>query len=88
MASAYFQQFPRDRVLEGVFYVLRTGIQWKALPKEYGTAQYPPVFQRMGSASGVDSIHATPEPLHQFLGSVLLSAYLLHSYCLISIPFI
>jgi transposase len=24
------------RVLEGIFSVLRTGIQWKALPKEYG----------------------------------------------------
>jgi transposase len=26
------------RVLEGIFYVLRTGIQWKAVPKEYGAA--------------------------------------------------
>lgn len=26
------------QVLEGIFYVLRTGIQWKALPKEYGAA--------------------------------------------------
>jgi transposase len=26
------------RVLEGIFYVLRTSIQWKALPKEYGAA--------------------------------------------------
>jgi transposase len=26
------------RVLEGIFYVLRTGIQWKSLPKEYGAA--------------------------------------------------
>jgi transposase len=25
-------------VREAVFYVLRTGIQWKALPKEYGAA--------------------------------------------------
>ncbi|MDR0584807.1 MAG: transposase [Treponema sp.] len=25
---------PPRRVLEGIFYVLRTGIQWKALPKE------------------------------------------------------
>jgi transposase len=29
---------PPRRVLEAVFYVLRTGIQWKALPKEYGAA--------------------------------------------------
>jgi transposase len=26
------------RVLEAIFYVLRTGIQWKALPKEFGAA--------------------------------------------------
>ena len=26
------------KVLEGIFFVLRTGIQWKALPKEYGAA--------------------------------------------------
>jgi transposase len=26
------------RVLDGIFYVLRTGIQWKALPKAYGAA--------------------------------------------------
>jgi transposase len=29
---------PPCRVLEAVFYVLRTGIQWKALPKAYGAA--------------------------------------------------
>ncbi len=27
---------PRS-VLEGIFYVLRTGCQWKAVPKEYGS---------------------------------------------------
>jgi transposase len=26
------------RILEGIFFVLRTGIQWKALPREYGSA--------------------------------------------------
>jgi transposase len=26
------------KVLEAVFYVLRTGIQWKAIPKEFGAA--------------------------------------------------
>lgn len=26
------------RVLEAIFYVLRTGIQWKALPAEYGSS--------------------------------------------------
>ena len=25
------------KALEGVFYVLRTGCQWKALPQEYGS---------------------------------------------------
>lgn len=29
---------PPRLVLEGIFYVLRTGIQWKALPKEYGAS--------------------------------------------------
>jgi transposase len=29
---------PPRQVLEAIFYVLRTGIQWKALPKEYGAA--------------------------------------------------
>ena len=29
---------PPRQVLEGIFYVLRTGIQWKALPKTYGAA--------------------------------------------------
>ena len=27
---------PPRRVPEGIFFVLRTGIRWKALPKEYG----------------------------------------------------
>jgi len=29
---------PPRRVLQAIFFVLRTGIQWKALPKEYGSA--------------------------------------------------
>jgi transposase len=29
---------PPRRVFEGIVYVLRTGCQWKALPKEYGSA--------------------------------------------------
>lgn len=28
---------PKRQVLEGIFYVLRTGCQWKAVPKEYGS---------------------------------------------------
>ena len=27
---------PPRKVLEGILYVLRTGCQWKAVPKEYG----------------------------------------------------
>lgn len=27
---------PSRQVLEGIFYVLRTGCQWKAVPREYG----------------------------------------------------
>lgn len=29
---------PQRKVLEGIFYVLRTGCQWKAVPREYGCA--------------------------------------------------
>jgi transposase len=29
---------PPRRIVEAVFFVLRTGIQWKALPKTYGVA--------------------------------------------------
>jgi transposase len=29
---------PPRRILEAIFYVLRTGIQWKALPGAYGAA--------------------------------------------------
>lgn len=29
---------PARQVLEAIFYVLRTGIQWKALPKEFGAS--------------------------------------------------
>ena len=28
---------PTRKALEGIFYVLRTGWQWKALPREYGS---------------------------------------------------
>ena len=28
---------PYRKVLDGIFYVLRTGCQWKMLPKEYGS---------------------------------------------------
>ena len=29
------------RIFEAIIYVLRTGIQWKALPKEYGSSKCP-----------------------------------------------
>lgn len=29
---------PPRKVLEGIFYVLRTGCQWKAVPRKYGCA--------------------------------------------------
>ena len=47
----------KRRVLEGIFYVLRTGCQWKAVPKEYGAAssihQY---FQEWASAGFFERI--------------------------------
>ena len=35
---------PARKVLEGIFYVLRTGCQWKAVPREYGSGS--PVHRR------------------------------------------
>ena len=32
------KRMPPRRVFEAIMYVLRTGCQWKALPKEYGSA--------------------------------------------------
>ena len=40
------------RVLEAIFFVLRTGIQWKALPKEMGSGssvhKYFQIWQEAG----------------------------------------
>ncbi len=30
-------QIPARKVLEGIFYILRTSCQWKSLPREYGS---------------------------------------------------
>ena len=47
----------KRQVLEGIFYVLRTGCQWKAVPKEYGagssTHKY---FQEWAAASFFEKI--------------------------------
>jgi transposase len=37
-AGAGRKPIPPRQVLKAIFYVLRTGIQWKALPKAYGAA--------------------------------------------------
>jgi transposase len=39
--------------LEGIFYVLRTGIQWKALPKTYGAASSVHSYFSEWAAAGV-----------------------------------
>jgi len=31
-------RLPERQVLEGIFYVLRTGIQWNAVPRKYGSS--------------------------------------------------
>jgi len=31
-------RLPMRPILEGIFYVLRTGIQWNAVPREFGTS--------------------------------------------------
>ena len=49
----------KRQVLEGIFYVLRTGCQWKAVPKEYGAGssihQY---FQEWEAAGFFEKIWA------------------------------
>ena len=44
---------PPRQVLEGIFYVLRTGIQWKALPKTYGAASSVHSYFSEWAAAGV-----------------------------------
>jgi transposase len=44
---------PPRRVLEAVFFVLRTGIQWKALPREYGAASSVHTYFSEWAQSGV-----------------------------------
>jgi transposase len=41
------------KVLEAIFYVLRTGIQWKALPKEFGAASSIHRYFRFWCEQGV-----------------------------------
>ena len=40
-------RLPYRQVLDGIFYVLRTGCQWKAVPPEFGSGSSPHrYFQR------------------------------------------
>lgn len=41
------------KVLAAIFYVLRTGIQWKALPKEYGASSSIHRYFQLWSSEGV-----------------------------------
>ncbi len=42
----------KRKVIEGIFYVLRTGCQWKALPKEYGASSSVHTYFREWNAAG------------------------------------
>ena len=45
------------RVLEGIFYVLRTGCQWKAVPEKYGcSSSIHRYFQEWGEAGFFEKI--------------------------------
>lgn len=41
------------KVLAAIFYVLRTGIQWKAIPKEYGSSSSIHRYFQLWSSEGV-----------------------------------
>lgn len=43
---------PPRKVLEGIFYVLRTGCQWKAVPREYGCASSIHRYDQEWTAAG------------------------------------
>jgi len=46
-------------ILEGIFYVLRTGIQWKATPREYGSSSsLHRYFQALVTAGFFETIWA------------------------------
>ena len=48
------------KVLEGIFYVLRTGCQWKAVPREFGSgSSLHRYFQTWGKAGFFQAIWAT-----------------------------
>lgn len=50
---------PKRQVLEGIFYVLRTGCQWKAVPKEYGAgSSIHAYFQEWSNAGFFEKIWA------------------------------
>jgi transposase len=40
---------PFRQVMDGILYVLRTGCQWKALPREYGSGSRRWVVERTGA---------------------------------------
>jgi transposase len=42
---------PYRKVLDGILYILRTGCQWKMLPKEYGSGSIPVT---VGSRNGIN----------------------------------
>ena len=37
-----------EKIFEAIVFVLRTGIQWKALPKEFGSSSSTRLFSEMG----------------------------------------
>ena len=41
-------RLPMRNVVTGIFYVLATGSQWKAMPKQFGSGSDSCVFSRMG----------------------------------------
>jgi putative transposase len=42
-----------QRVAQGIFYVLRTGCQWKAVPREYGSGSTLHRYFQQWTAAGV-----------------------------------
>ena len=62
---------PARKALEGIFYVLRTGCQWKALPREYGSGStVHRTFQKWLAAGFFEKIWAKGLEQHDELDGI------------------
>ena len=65
------KRMPARKALEGIFYVLRTGCQWKALPREYGSGStVHRTFQKWLAAGFFEKIWAKGLEKYDEMGGI------------------